>query len=210
MQDTRKHILDILKDRGQATVEDIVELLRQRFDQAITAVTVRHHLSVLQQQELISEPVLRHRSSPGRPQHIYRLSDKAQDIFPNNYRRLVSHLISEMREQLPGEGVNVIFEGVAVQMAADAGIPSLPLSERMDAIILYLNEQGYEASWETHTDGVLIHTRNCPYHHISNRDDTLCKMDFQLIAALVGAVPRRVGRMAEGDAYCAYLIPDVS
>jgi predicted ArsR family transcriptional regulator len=210
MQDTRKNMLDILKDRGQATVEDIVDLLRERFNQAITAVTVRHHLSVLQQQGLIAEPVLRHRSTPGRPQHIYRLSEKAQDIFPNNYRRLVSHLISELREQLPENGINVIFEGVAEQMAVDAGIPALPLAERMDAIVLYLNEQGYEASWEANHEGVIIHTRNCPYHHISNRDDTLCQMDFKLIAALVGSVPRRIGRMAEGDPTCAYLIPDVT
>jgi predicted ArsR family transcriptional regulator len=70
MQQTRRYILDILKTRGEATVDEIVEELQERRGKDITAVTVRHHITCLQKDDLIASPQLRHRDSPGRPQHV--------------------------------------------------------------------------------------------------------------------------------------------
>lgn len=206
MQSTRRYILDILRSRGQATVDDIVHELQQRRG-TITPVTVRHHLMILQQEELITSPELRRRRSPGRPQHVYALTEKAKEHFPNNYQRLAAGLLEAMRKQLPPEGVNVILEGVADGLAEDANIPDLPLAERLELVVDFLSSQGYEASWELSDEGYLLHTSNCPYHHLENRDDALCEMDMRLVARLLGVVPRRTARMADGDATCAYLVP---
>jgi predicted ArsR family transcriptional regulator len=206
MQSTRRYILDILRSRGQATVDDIVHELQQRRG-TITPVTVRHHLMILQQEELITSPELRRRNSPGRPQHVYALTEKAKEHFPNNYQKLASGLLEAMRKQLPPEGVNVILEGVAEGLANEADIPNLPLSERLELVVDYLTSQGYEASWEITDDGYVLHTSNCPYHHLADKDISLCEMDMRLVARLVGVVPRRMGHMANGDATCAYLIP---
>ena len=84
MQETRRQILDILKAAGEATVDEIVEALHERRGKDITAVTVRHHLIRLQEDQLIAAPQLRHRNTPGRPQHIYALTEKATAQFPNN------------------------------------------------------------------------------------------------------------------------------
>jgi predicted ArsR family transcriptional regulator len=35
----------------------------------------------------------------------------------------------------------------------------------------------------------------------------LCDMDMRLISALLGVVPRRVARLAEGDSACSYMVP---
>lgn len=206
MQSTRRYILDILRSRGQATVDDIVHELQQRRG-TITPVTVRHHLMILQQEELITSPELRRRKSPGRPQHVYALTEKAKEHFPNNYQRLAAGLLESIRKQLPPEGVNVILEGVAEGLANDAAIPDIPLSERMELVVDYLSSQGYDASWEVCVDGFILHTSNCPYHHLAETDGSLCDMDMRLVARLLGVVPRRAGHMANGDATCAYLIP---
>ena len=95
MQETRQIILEILKDVGQATVDEIVTELKQRRGN-ITAVTVRHHLNHLQRERLISSPKLKHRTTPGRPQHVYELTDKAEGLFPNNYQRLAAGLIQQI------------------------------------------------------------------------------------------------------------------
>ena len=92
MQQTRRHILDILKAQGEATVDEIVEALQTRRGKQITAVTVRHHLTRLQEENLITAPQMRHRSTPGRPQHVYSLTQKAVAQFPNNYQQLASGL----------------------------------------------------------------------------------------------------------------------
>ncbi len=209
MQETRQHILEILRERGEATVDDIVADLQRRRGN-ITPVTVRHHLTQLQKDNLITTPQLRHRSAPGRPQHIYALSEQAHQYFPNNYQPLLDNLLQHLKEQLPPREVNVILEGVADRMAAEAEIPDTPFPEKLDHVVTYLNEHGYNARWETHADGYLLQTTNCPYHQFSNDNIVLCDMDMRLVASLLGVVPRLLERMSAGDASCTYLIPDRS
>lgn len=207
MQETRRLILDILRERGQATVDDIVHELRKRRGN-ITAVTVRHHLTRLQEADLITAPEMRRRNTPGRPQHMYALTDKAQEHFPNNYQVLATALLDELQRHLPPDGVNVIMEGVACTMAADAHVPHAPMDERLDYVVDYLTEHGYSASWEGCSDGYILHTVNCPYRHITNEHGvSLCDMDMRLIAELLGVVPRRISHMSSGDTMCSYMIP---
>lgn len=207
MQETRRLILDILRERAQATVDDIVVELRKRRGD-ITAVTVRHHLTRLQEDELITAPEMRRRNAPGRPQHMYALTEKAQGYFPNNYQLLATSLFEQMQRHLPPDGVNVIFEGVATAMAANADIPAVPLDERLDHVVSYLTEHGYCASWEACEDGYILSTSNCPYHKIaSSNGQTICDLDMRLVSELLGVVPRRISHRVNGDTVCAYLIP---
>ncbi|NWF71371.1 MAG: ArsR family transcriptional regulator [Chloroflexi bacterium] len=207
MQETRQYILEILREHGEATVDDIVAYLQRRRGK-ITPVTVRHHLLRLQQENLITEPQLRHRSTPGRPQHVYALTEKANAHFPNNYQHLALSLLEQLRQHMPPQNINVILEGVADSMAQEARMPNLPLPQKMDVAVEYLSSRGYEAFWERNDEGFILHTSNCPYHEIARENHTLCDMDMRLIAALMGVVPRRVGHVINGDATCAYLIPD--
>lgn len=206
MQETRQHILEILKETGQATVDDIVnELRRRRGD--ITAVTVRHHLNYLQRENLITAPQLRHRSTPGRPQHVYSLTEKAEAYFPHNYQHLAAGLLQQIQLHLPNHSINVILEGVAESLAAEAKIGDLPMEKRLIQVVDYLNEHGYNAEWEVTEKGYILHTRNCPYHHMAQTTEALCNMDMRLVASLLGVVPRILSRVSAGEASCAYLIP---
>jgi predicted ArsR family transcriptional regulator len=207
MQQTRQLILDILRERGEATVDELVTDLEQRIQHGITAVTVRHHLDVLRGETLVTEPSIRRRSAPGRPQYVYALTDKAHEQFPNNYPALVKNLLGKMKATLSSPQVNVIFEGVADQMIADAKLPELPIERRLEFVVEYLNQHGYRASWEPCAEGFLLHTHNCPYHLVAGTHGEFCMMDMRLISGLVGYVPRQVGRIANQDQSCAYLIP---
>jgi predicted ArsR family transcriptional regulator len=206
MQETRRAILEILRRRRQATVDEIVEELQKRRGN-ITAVTVRHHLKLLEAEALITSPELRRRSAPGRPQYLYVLTDKAQEHFPQNYQRLAEGLLGELQKHLPPEGVNVILEGVADQMAGEARIPNRALPEKLDVVVNYLTERGYEARWETGENGYILYTANCPYHHLSEGNTMLCEMDLRLISSLLAVVPRRITHFHAGDESCSYLIP---
>jgi predicted ArsR family transcriptional regulator len=207
MQQTRRYILDILKMRGEATVDEIVEELQQRRGKDITSVTVRHHITCLQKENLIASPQLRHRDSPGRPQHVYTLTDAAIAQFPNNYQQLAAGLLQVIQERLPPDGVNVILEGVAQQMADEAHIPDIPLAERMDMVVEYLSTRGYQAYWESDAPDYILHTDNCPYHQLAKDNHSLCELDMRLVATLLGVVPRRLTHVAAGDSSCAYRIP---
>ncbi|MBN2472069.1 MAG: ArsR family transcriptional regulator [Anaerolineae bacterium] len=208
MQQTRQHILEILKEHEEATVDDIVEALANRIGD-ITAVTVRHHLEILRGDGLVAAPRVRRRTTPGRPQHMYALTDKALELFPNNYRSLAGEMLLQLKAQLPAAEVNVILEGVADQMAGSIPPSDAPLPVRLNQVVDYLSEQGYAAYWEAVDEGFILHTNNCPYHQLAAEHEELCRMDIRMISGLLGGiVPRRVAHMTQGDPSCAYLIPD--
>lgn len=207
MQVTRQQILEILKDRREATVDEVVQDLRNLRGDSITPVTVRHHLGILQEEGLVDTPQTRHRSSPGRPRHIYTLTQHGISHFPNNYQHLAENLLKQMEARLSPEHTNVIIEGVADSMAQEASIPDGTIHERLDAVIHYLNNNSYEASWEPVDGGYMLHMKNCPYHALTHDNDRLCHMDMRLISSMLGVVPRLTSRVAKGDETCSYFIP---
>lgn len=207
MQETRQHILEILRESGQATVDEIVAALRRRRGE-ITPVTVRHHLAILQEENLIVTPKTRHRDTPGRPQHVYALTNQARDHFPNNYQQLAMNLLNQIQSNFPTNDVNVIFEGVADNMAREARIPQGPIEHRIQEVVEYLSSNGYEATWQRTNDGILLNTHNCPYHEVAHKSDSLCNMDMRLISQMLGVIPRLVSRVSDGSATCTYLIPN--
>lgn len=206
MQETRHHILSILKKRTTATVDQIVDDL-MAVRGTITHVTVRHHLTKLQKDELITSDT-QNRKTPGRPHLVYMLTTRGLASFPNNFEYLTDTLINQLEQTLSGNQVNVIFEGVAQKMAAQAFITATTLPERLEQITAYLNQHGYEAAWEALPQGFLLHTYHCPYHREHTGANALCRMDMALIATLLGVVPRLTNHMAEGDNTCSYFIPD--
>jgi predicted ArsR family transcriptional regulator len=208
MQQTRQYILETLRERDETTVDELVQALRARINHDITAVTVRHHLDVLRAENLITAPIVRHRNTRGRPQYAYKLTPKALQQFPNNYQHLAAALLNQIKATLPEPQINVILEKVADEMVINADLLDIPINARLDHVVKYLNEQGYEACWEACPEGFLLHTRNCPYHHLASEHDELCSMDMRLIAGLTGVIPRRVAHLAneESDS-CSYLLP---
>jgi predicted ArsR family transcriptional regulator len=201
MQKTRETILQYLKERGEATVDELAAVL------GLTSVTVRHHLDILRSQELVGEPAIRHRSSPGRPQYAYSLAEKASTHFPKNYCDLAAKLLEEVRATQSGEAVNVLFEGVADRLSASA--PALvagePMPERLDRAVAFLNDQGYLAQWEQTLEGYVLRTCNCPYEALAGANPELCGMDLTLMGNLLGEEPDRLSRVVEGASSCAYL-----
>lgn len=201
MQTTRRQIIDILKRTGSATVE----ALSKELD--ITSVTVRHHLDVLRSEGLVSEPSVRHRTTSGRPQHIYGLTPQADELFPRNYNGLAEVLLSEMKARLDDRQINVIFEGAAARLMADAPhpVPGEPLEARVQKAVEFLNKKGYVANWDRQPDGLLIKTLNCPFDGLAESNPELCSMDLTLIGSLLGMPVQRVCHRTAGDSSCAYL-----
>jgi predicted ArsR family transcriptional regulator len=199
-QKTRQSILDYLKEHGPATVDELVKVL------GLNSVTVRHHLDILRSEELIADPVVRHRNKPGRPQYVYGLSDKASTRFPKNYCELAAKLLEEVKSNAAPGSVAMIFEGVANRLADSAPkcAGDEPAPERLDRAVTFLNDHGYVASWEQSSNGYLLHTCNCPYEALAKENPELCAMDLSLAGNLLGGTVERVSRVLDGASSCSY------
>lgn len=203
MQKTRQGILDYLKQHGEATIDELSEALGN-----LTSVTVRHHLDVMRGEGLIAPPVVQRRNTPGRPKHVYRLTEHALELFPKNYRRLTDYMLSELKASFDQAQVDAILDGVVDRMASGvaASYKDESLERRLSRVANYLTEQGYVAYWETRGEGYVLYVTNCPYHRVAEAHDELCAMDYRLISRLLGIPPQRIATLTGGDENCAYVI----
>jgi len=202
MQETRQAIINILKKHGLATVDQLSNELR------LTAVTIRHHLDILRSEGLVDAPKVKRRPTPGRPQHVYALTDRATEFFPKNYVAFADLTLREVRAQVGSEAMHAIVQGIARRMASEAPAPAPgeALNQKLERAVDFLNERGYIARWEVNEGGYLLHTTNCPYRGLAQHHNEPCAMDMALIAELVGASPQRINWITAGDSTCSYLV----
>jgi predicted ArsR family transcriptional regulator len=202
MQATRERILNILKQRGQATVDELSQEL------GLTAVTVRHHLDILRGEGLVSTPLSRRRKAPGRPKHVYTLTEKASELFPKRYDRLTAQILDEVRLRFSPDEVGQMMKRIGERIASRAVLPSGDDFEiRLVAAVEYLKELGYMPSWKRDGDGgYIIQIANCPYERIALQDKEICAIDLALLTRLLGSTPQRVASAAQGDHQCTYVV----
>ncbi len=219
----RQHILEILKEHRCATVAE----LAQRLDMA--PVSVRHHLDILQGDNLIRVERLARTGTVGRPKQLYALTPSANAYFPDNAAALASGLLRQLRNVLPPEGFNRALDALARDLSSQvpAFSPSTPLTkERLDQVVSFLNERGYLARWEKEsnhtkptgnssangteespvTEAYLVHKCNCPYSDVTTEHHELCDMDLVMMEHLLGQTCERIQSMTDNAAYCTYRI----
>ncbi len=201
MQSTRQEILEILREEKQATVEDLAQRLE------LTPMTIRHHLNVLQAQNLVVASKVRRSQKVGRPRLVYTLTDTADDLFPQNYAKLASYLVSEVKETVGLEEAKAILRRIAGRVAKEAppAVEGQSFEDRLQQVVDFLESQGFIVRWHKTDEGYVLTNINCPYRHVSRAHGELCIMDTTLITQLVGVEPRRHTTF-RGDAPCTYLL----
>lgn len=202
MQSTRERILNILKECGQTTVDSLSHEL------GLTAVTIRHHLDILRGEGLIASPLIRRRKTPGRPQYVYTLADKAASFFPKRYGQLTNLILDELRSHLSPAEMDQLMRNIGERIASQAGLSRKDgLETRLIAVTDFLNELGYMARWEQQDDGdYALHVANCPYEAVSHQNHQICTIDMTLLTCLLGTSPQRIAWSTQGDHDCSYLI----
>ena len=199
MQDTRQQILEILKRRGEVTVQELSQELE------LTSVTVRHHLEILRSDGYITEPEVRRSNRPGRPRYVYRLTSTAADLFPNNYSGLADALLGVMEECMDSEECETLLGKVAKRMIANVGKLPEGHDARMANALKFLRQQGFVARWEKDDAGkYFIYVSSCPYHYVAQAHPGTCRIDEQMIQLLTGADIAKTQGSAHEGALCVY------
>jgi len=203
MQATRERILDILKKRHHATVDDLSEEL------GLTPVTVRHHLDILRGEGLVEIPHALRRKAPGRPKYVYAITEEGSEHFPKRYDELASQILTELKDRhFSPEEIRDMMRRIGEKMARQVKLPSHNNFEaRISAISDFLSEMGYMTHWEKSGDETYtLHVANCPYERVSCEHGEICLIDHAMIAELLGTPPRRTANAAAGDHECTYEI----
>jgi len=197
---TREIILHGIKQSPQSTVEDLAEVAD------ISPVTVRHHLNALLAEGAIEATSIRRKV--GRPYYVYSLSQRGQELFPRRYVQLTSRLLDELKDRLPQEAIEEIFEGVVETVLHEhrGEYEHLPLEERLDYLTNLLSDEGFLSTWERTRTGYKLVEYSCPYLSIGSAHTEVCNFDRQIMNSILQQEVQQQSCILHGANFCEYHI----
>lgn len=200
MKSTKDRILQALLRKPKITINEIAEAV------GINPISVRHHLSNLEKEGLISAEEERH--GVGRPRLMYSLTQDGMERFPTKYLRLTTKLLSQMKETMPAPAVAKLFSQVAEEMAGaySEQIKGLSMEERLDFVKEMLAQEGFTVEWEKKGKEYQIHEISCPYYQIGIAHPEVCTVDQTLISKMLALPANKVQCILDGAAHCTYVV----
>ena len=200
MKSTRDKMLQTLLRQPRATINELAEAV------GINPISVRHHLTNLQVEGLVSAEEERH--GVGRPRLVYFLTESGMERFPTRYLRLTSRLLDQLKESLPEALVSKLFLEIANNMAGDYAeqMKGLSMEERLDLAKTLLAEEGFTVEWEKVGAQYKIHEITCPYLQIGQNHPEVCTVDQTLISRMLAVPAEKVQCILSGDAQCTYVV----
>lgn len=198
---THDALLLHLKRHGEMTVAELCHAL------SITAMAVRRHLGSLQNEGLVHSRVVK--QPRGRPTYRYKLTDKAESLFPSGYDNFATELLDTVYEMSGHRGVmellNLRQERLIEKLKPR--FESKDLRARVEEVAKYYSEIGFMTEWETLPDGnFIIYQRHCAVHDLANKYRQMCVLEPKLIENLLGVKVTRQQYMLRNDPVCGYLV----
>lgn len=195
---TRDLVLRTLRARGNCTVRQLADAA------GVSPVSVRHHLSSLQADDLVKAEEVKH--GVGRPYHLFSLTEKALEMYPGRYLRLTNRLLDEVKDHISEDLLSQLFSGVATAMADEyaAQLAGLPLHDRLPRLMQMLAAEGFDAEYEWRDDRVIIREFGCPYLQVGRQHPEVCAVDTHFIATALDLPVDRVKCLLDGDTHCTF------
>jgi DeoR family suf operon transcriptional repressor len=211
VESTRQVILDLLRRRKQATVEDLTQAL------SLAPATIRRHLDILMRDSYVAVDQVRRET--GRPHYVFSLTDAGEDLFPKNYVRLTNRLIEEIvaleADETKGkdgaEIADLVFEKMAERLAQTyaSRVTGETLGERVAQVAELLSDEGLTLDWQAGDEGFLLLGYGCPCRRVADSHSQMCSHDRRLLTQLLDADVEFVDPSTVGaESYCAYRITE--
>jgi DeoR family suf operon transcriptional repressor len=198
---TKQDILVHLLRRGQATAQDLAELLQ------VTPQAIRRHLKDLEQEELIQHVV--RGGSMGRPQHHYTLSRKGRAQFPNRYEEFAVDLLATLRQTLGQDQLGQILaqQWRAKALAYREALGQGDLATRIQQLVQLRRSEGYMAECQALPDGFMVTEHTCAIAAVAETFPRVCDHELELFAtALPDCTVERTHWIVDGQHQCGYLV----
>ena len=198
---TRQRVLDTLLKQQRCTINELAAAVE------INPVSVRHHISRLEAEGLVTSTEERH--GVGRPRRSYFLTENGMERFPTRYMRLTMRLLEQMKDSMPSSMVESLFSQMARDVIADyqGELEGLSMDERLKVLKEMLNNEGFNIEWELEGDQYHIRETNCPYYHVGQNHPEVCSVDQTLISSVLALPAEKVQCMLHGDQTCTYIVP---
>ena len=200
---TKQDILQHLLERGQATAQELADSLD------ISPQAVRRHLKDLEGEELIEYQTVQ--VGMGRPQHVYKLSRKGRDRFPDSHGKFAVSLLDTLAETMGYDQVNTIlrkqWERKGIEYRDRVGSGSL--SDRVAKLVELRKAEGYMAEYYPveSNNSFMFTEHNCAISDVAETFPSVCGHELEMFSlVLPDCTVERTHWLINGEHRCGYLI----
>jgi predicted ArsR family transcriptional regulator len=194
-------LLQALKQSGEATTEQLAR------DTYLSAGAVRQHLLALEAQGLVS--YVRVREGPGRPRHVFRLTGRGEQIFPQLYAHVANIILTAVEQEEPAVAERILDRLLTEQVeVARANVQAASKSDRLLEVAKLVENYGFFPRLEVFDSRPATLTlRHCPMLSVATRHPKLCEVECEAFkSVLPRATISRTKHRLEGDDDCVYEI----
>lgn len=204
---TRQLLLETLRTSGGGSIAELAQAL------SLTEMGVRRHIQILEREGLVAAALVK--QAMGRPGARYRLTERADDLFPKKYPQLTLDLLGELDGDPAGEEIiGRMFAGRRDKLV-DRYKPLVAgktLEQRVAALAAIQQAAGYMSLWERSDteEQYTLYEFNCPIAQVAAKYRAACHCERELFEALLGAEVARTECIADGGGKCTYAIRGLS
>lgn len=203
-QTTRGKIVAELRERGSASAADLAALF------GLSPNAVRQQLVVLERDGLVEEhPV---RRGPTKPTLEFSLTPKADTLFPQQYDKMLSAVLHELREQFGAPAVEQIFDSIA-RRSIEKTKPRITATDgegKVAQLTQVLRERGVVAEYSLIDGGFLLQEHTCPYSGVVKEHPEVCSVIHQVMDETLGGEHRQTESLATGGKSCTFELKGIS
>jgi predicted ArsR family transcriptional regulator len=193
----------LLHNKPGLTVDELTGALK------ISRNAVRQHLTALERDGVVAKG--RTQPSGGRPEQMYVITGKGQELFPRQYFWFSEMLIGALHAALGDEGAaaRLAEMGRSVGIAIAERFPrAAGRRERVGAVAEAMGGLGYEATVVATNEALDIEAQNCVFHQLAVKYPEICKFDLALLSNATGQQVEHRTCMARGDSKCCFRFTD--
>lgn len=210
VSNAKRRLAEVLKRMGAATVGELADAL------GLTQNAVRQHLEALVQAGLVLrvEPEPYPGRPRGRPAASYRLTELANQLFPDRHADLTVELIEYVRATFGADALDTLIDARTatqerVYAAAMGRGTRVSLRGRVEQLASLRTAEGYAAEVVPEgKDAVLLVEHHCPICDAATSCQGFCRGELDLFRRVLGTdvTVERTEHVLGGDLRCAYRI----
>lgn len=199
---TREKVLLHLKKRGSLSIDDLSRELH------ITSIGIRQQILFLERKGFIK--YITKRQGAGRPAFLYKLTEKADDLFPKGYDKFIIDLFKDIEKNEGRDKINEIFRWRLNRLLKEAGkalSDKITIKDKMNGLRDFFESEGYFTEFSDSNNHYSLRLFNCPIYKIAAKYKEICRYDLQLFKEILGKELNREECITEGNPSCTYTFP---
>jgi len=193
-------IVRLLVGTPPQTVSDLIKMT------GVTRTAVTEQLNELVAAGFVERTVER-LPGRGRPRHLYQATTAALLLLFASNQKMVVPAIWQAIEEVGGEELtDRVLRRVSALVAEQYSrrITATRPKDRLREMAKILNEEGGLVEVEDEKGGLILHKRSCAFISMYEPKRSVCRVDEEMLSAVVGHPVRRVACRHDGAACCSF------